>query len=591
MTFHKSTKSHSSFSLYKSTFFLISMASLLFLSIISLSLFFSLSHSSHHRGHSPPARAPHVPPSANPSSASSAVMHACKATRFPDVCEGSLARVSPDASPAQVIAAAIGVSSENLRTAQSMVKTILDSSSGNLNRSIAAANCVEVLSNSEYRISAANEALPRGRNKDARAWMSAALLYQYDCWSALKYANDTQLVNQTMSFLDTVLIRLSSNALSMMASYDNFGNETASWGPPRTERDGFWKKGSGSGSGLGSQGGFPSKLTADVTVCKGGGGCDYEKVQDAVNAAPNGVVGGKRFVIHVKEGVYEETVRIGIEKKNVVLLGDGMGKTVITGSLNVGQPGISTYNTATVGVLGDGFMANGLTIQNTAGPDAHQAVAFRSDSDLSIIENCEFIGNQDTLYAHSLRQFYKSCRIQGNVDFIFGNSASIFQDCEILIRPRQLKPEKGENNAVTAHGRTDPAQSTGFVFQNCLINGTDEYMKLYHSKPQVHKNFLGRPWKEYSRTVFIHCNLEALIMPQGWMPWSQDFALKTLFYGEFENSGAGSDVSRRVTWSSQIPAEHVYAYSVESFIQGDEWIPTNEPAATTSYPRKMVHRH
>jgi hypothetical protein len=26
-----------------------------------------------------------------------------------------------------------------------------------------------------------------------------------------------------------------------------------------------------------------------------------------------------------------------------------MGKTVITGSLNVGQPGISTYNTATVG--------------------------------------------------------------------------------------------------------------------------------------------------------------------------------------------------------------------------------------------------
>lgn len=238
------------------------------------------------------------------------------------------------------------------------------------------------------------------------------------------------------------------------------------------------------------------------------------------------------------------------------------------------------------GVLGDGFMASGLTIQNTAGPDAHQAVAFRSDSDLSVIQDCEFLGNQDTLYAHSLRQFYKSCKIQGNVDFIFGNSASIFQDCEILVRPRQLKPEKGENNAITAQGRTDPAQATGFVFQNCLINGTQEYMSLYYSKPKVHKNYLGRPWKEYSRTVFIHCTLEALVTPAGWMPWSGDFALKTLFYGEFENSGAGSKTSERVGWSSQILAQHVFSYSVQNFIQGDEWIPSSQ----SSNEPKMLNK-
>lgn len=403
--------------------------------------------------------------------------------------------------------------------------------------------------------------------------MSSALLYQYDCWSALKYANDTHLVNETMSFLDS-LTQLTSNALSMVVSYDVFGKDTASWVPPRTERDGFWEGGGGGGSGF--KGGFPSKLTADVTVCKDGSGGCYKTVQEAVNAAPDNAVGGKRFVVSIKEGVYEETVRIPLEKKNVVFLGDGMGKTVITGSLNVGQPGISTYNTATVAVLGDGFMASGLTIQNTAGPDAHQAVAFRSASDLSVIENCEFIGNQDTLYAQSLRQFYKSCRIQGNVDFIFGNSASLFQDCEILVRPRQVKPEKGENNALTAQGRTDPAQSTGFVFQNCLINGTQEYMALYNSKPQVHKNYLGRPWKEYSRTVYIHCNFEALVTPQGWMPWSGDFALKTLYYGEFGNSGPGSTLSQRVTWSSQIPAEHINTYSVENFIQGDAWIPSSQ---------------
>ena len=110
---------------------------------------------------------------------------------------------------------------------------------------------------------------------------------------------------------------------------------------------------------------------------------------------------------------------------------------------------------------------------------------------LIVIENCEFLGNQDTLFAQSLRQFYKSCRIQGNVDFIFGGSASLFQDCNILLAPRQVDPKKGESNTVTAHGRLDPAQSTVFFFQNCLINGTEEYVKLYHSNPKVHKNFLG----------------------------------------------------------------------------------------------------
>lgn len=219
-------------------------------------------------------------------------------------------------------------------------------------------------------------------------------------------------------------------------------------------------------------------------------------------------------------------------------------------------------------------MASGLTIENTAGADAHQAVAFRSDSDLSVVQNCEFIGNQDTLYVHSLRQYYKSCRIQGNIDFIFGQSASFFQDCLILVAPRQTEPEKGDQNAVTAHGRIDPAQSTGFVFQDCVINGTGSYMALYNSKPEVHKTYLGRPWKEYSRTVFVHCTIEALISADGWLPWSGEFALSTLYYGEFQNKGPGSETSKRVNWSSVVPDEHVDLFSLQNFIQGDQWIPT-----------------
>ncbi|XP_038706646.1 probable pectinesterase/pectinesterase inhibitor 51 isoform X2 [Tripterygium wilfordii] len=541
------------------------MASLISLSLLSLLLFFSLSSAAHHKTPPRTVKQGTIPPE---------IQQACKATRYPETCEAALTQsshVPPHPTPIEIIQSAISVSSTNLVTAISMAKSILDSSTGNLNRTTAAKNCLETLNNSQYRISRTVDALPRGGTKDARAWMSAALSFQYDCWSGLKYANDTSQVDKTMAFLNS-LIGLTSNALAMILAYDISGNQTGSWGPPKTERDGSWEP-VGSGE-LGFRGGFPPGLKADVTVCKDGNGGCYKTVQDAVNAAPDNEW-GRKFVIYIKEGVYTETVRVPLEKKNVVFLGEGMGKTVITASAFSGQPGVTTYNSATVGVLGDGFMASGITFQNTAGPDAHQAVAFRSDSDLSVIENCEFLGNQDTLYAHTLRQFYKSCRILGNVDFIFGNSASIFQDCQILILPRQVNPEKGENNAVTAHGRTDPAQSTGFVFQNCLINGTEEYMKFYYSKPLKHKNFLGRPWKEYSRTVFIHCNLEALITPQGWLPWNADFALKTLYYGEFQNLGPGSNLSARVAWSSQIPAEHVYSYSVQNFIQGNEWIPTS----------------
>ena len=76
-------------------------------------------------------------------------------------------------------------------------------------------------------------------------------------------------------------------------------------------------------------------------VSKDGSGTQ-NMVQEAVNAAPeNG--NGKKFMIRIKAGVYEETVRIPLAKNNVVFLGDGIGKTVITGSSYVGLLGMTTY--------------------------------------------------------------------------------------------------------------------------------------------------------------------------------------------------------------------------------------------------------
>ncbi|KAH1205139.1 putative pectinesterase/pectinesterase inhibitor 36 [Glycine max] len=62
-------------------------------------------------------------------------------------------------------------------------------------------------------------------------------------------------------------------------------------------------------------------------------------------------------------------------------------------------------------------------------------------------------------------------------------------------------------------------------------------------------SYLGRPWKQYSRTLFLKTNLDGLIDPNGWGEWIKDFALSTLYYGEYMNTRSGASTQNRVTWS------------------------------------------
>lgn len=327
---------------------IIIVVSAILLLLLTLIIYSKSSHNTPHQPSPvvpPPPKTPSPPPIAQ-------IRLACNAARFPDHCFTSLSKpglVPPDPKPVQIIHSAISLSSSTLKSGRSQIKSILDSSAGNKNRTNIATICLEILSYSQHRTESTSAALSDGGGiKDGRAWMSAAVAYQYDCWAGLKTVNDTKQVVDTITFLGD-LVKLTGTALGMMVSFDSFGDDVASWIPPATERDGFWEK-TKPGSGTVKDGslGFPSGLKEDVTVCKDG--CGYKTVQEAVDAAPatNGTV---KFVIGIREGVYEETVRVPFEKKNVVFIGDGMGKTVITGSLNVGQPGMTTFNSATVGEL------------------------------------------------------------------------------------------------------------------------------------------------------------------------------------------------------------------------------------------------
>ncbi|KAF7120478.1 hypothetical protein RHSIM_Rhsim13G0157300 [Rhododendron simsii] len=304
-------------------------------------------------------------------------------------------------------------------------------------------------------------------------------------------------------------------------------------------------------------------IVSNVVVATDGSG-NYTTVGDAVASAPD--KGKTRYVIYVKAGTYNETLRIAKGKTNLMLVGDGMNLTIITGSLNV-VDGSTTFNSATVAVVADGFIAQDIWFQNTAGPQKHQAVALRVGSDQSVINRCRIDAYQDTLYTISNRQFYRDCYIIGTVDFIFGNAAVVFQNCQIVSR----KPMSGQFNTVTAQGRTDPNENTGTSIQSCNITASSDLQPVIGTI----KSYLGRPWKEYAVTVIMQSYIGSLIDPTGWAPWSGDFALSTLYYGEYMNNGGGAGTSKRVAWEGYhviTDAAVAENYTVAQLIQGGSWL-------------------
>ncbi|XP_047320267.1 pectinesterase-like [Impatiens glandulifera] len=301
-----------------------------------------------------------------------------------------------------------------------------------------------------------------------------------------------------------------------------------------------------------------------IVVAKDGSG-NFTTIGEAIAAAP---IQSKDIIsIMIREGVYDEYIVIGKEKINIMFIGDGMYKTIVSGNRSV-HDGIGTDKTATVDILGDGFIAKEMTFQNTAGREKEQAVALKSDAQ-SAFYKCRFLGFQDTLYAKSKRQFYRDCEIHGTVDFIFGDASAVFQKCLIFAR----KPLNGQN-IITAQGRESPESKGGIILHNCTIKAAADLIPYKSST----KTYLGRPWKTlYSRVVVMESYIEDLIDPRGWIEWNKNLTnLDKLFYAEYQNQGPGANTTNRVKWPGykvlKIPSE-VSQFTVKNFIKGNEWIP------------------
>ena len=281
---------------------------------------------------------------------------------------------------------------------------------------------------------------------------------------------------------------------------------------------------------------------------------DFPTIQMAMDHAPEPGAHG-RLYLHIAPGTYRERVWVSPERPRTTFLGTGSdpSQVVIVASQSAKTSG-GTFFSETVQIGGLDFQADNITFQNDAGP-VGQAVAIAVNADRAIFKHCRFLGDQDTLFANHGRQLYVDSYISGGVDFIFGNAAAVFERTEIHI----MRP-----GYVTAQSRTAASQNTGYVIDHSRV--TAEGLADRHF-------YLGRPWRAYSRVIYLDTELPATLDPAGWNAWTSNTPdVTTPFYAEYHSTGPGAAYSGRVAWSHQLTSKEAEEFRPNRFLSGaDGW--------------------
>src|SRR5262245_979728 len=251
-------------------------------------------------------------------------------------------------------------------------------------------------------------------------------------------------------------------------------------------------------------------------------GARFTSLQAAVDALPE--TGGR---ITIEPGTYREKVLIA--KSGVTLRGLGrkpQDVVLVWGDSSASVGG--TIKSASLSVTGDGFRAADLTIQNDwsqHNEKQSQAVALSITGDRAELKRVRLLGAQDTLHAgdkcksgegcHVSRQHFEDCYIEGHVDFIFGDSTAVFENCE-------LRAIAYDEIFLTAHRDETPDEDRFYVFERCRISAA----------PGAGRIWLGRPWRDYARVVFLNTRIDAHVEPAGWREWTpgETNRLTTAYY-------------------------------------------------------------
>ena len=163
-----------------------------------------------------------------------------------------------------------------------------------------------------------------------------------------------------------------------------------------------------------------------------------------------------------------------------------------------------------VEVLGDSNTSP-INVQRTSSLDVkskaatERGAALAADCGYAEFLNCRFYSSQDTLYTGGSPLYFKKCLIEGQTDYIFGESNVVFDSCELRWKGYSSGSVGGYITAARGEG-----SYTGMLMYNCKVTKNKALT--------VTKGYFGRPWRDTAKVKFINTVLEDdnTIAAEGW---------------------------------------------------------------------------
>jgi pectinesterase len=206
-------------------------------------------------------------------------------------------------------------------------------------------DCLELYEDTIYQL---KRSINSNNLNDKLTWQSASITNHQTCQNGFIDFNLPSHLNYFPSMLGN-FSKLLSNSLSISNTLASSYSSSSSSSLSNTKQNG--------GRKLLSDG-FPSWLSsserkllqattgADIVVAQDGSG-HYKTISEGVAGASK-LSGKGRVIIHVKAGVYKENIDIKRSVQNLMIFGDGMDSTIVTGNQNA-IDGSTTFRSATFG--------------------------------------------------------------------------------------------------------------------------------------------------------------------------------------------------------------------------------------------------
>ena len=323
---------------------------------------------------------------------------------------------------------------------------------------------------------------------------------------------------------------------------------------------------------------YDAIVDAEGTVPDGFTGGVYTTVQAAIDAAPAGRA--LPWLIFIKNGNYKEHVDIPKTKPYIHLIGQTRDGVIIKDDrLSGGDNAVHVSVGATVVVNSDNVFIEGLTMENIWGHEQQagpQALALNTGGDRIAMNNVRLLSYQDTWITTSTsnnRHYVKNSLIEGAVDFIY-NSGNVYLDGDTL----EINRPSGGFIVAPSHGAD---VKWGYVFMNNVLRPVKGM--------NVTDIWLGRPWHNQPKTVFINLQTYINIPAAGWYETMGGLPALWADYNTVDANGNPVDLSQRRdtyyytdsngqkvygTAKNYLTAEEAAEYTIKNVMGGDDnWQP------------------